>query len=227
MTNFQLETELLSALPENSILVGMDEVGRGSLAGPVSVGAVAVSQEQSEWPAGITDSKKLTPKKRVELVEPIKEWALGTAVGHATNREIDDWGLTVALRLAGRRALAELIAQEIIPAIIILDGPLNWLKIPPADLLTPAEHPDYSPPFFPEISVYNCVKADLHCVSVAAAAIVAKVCRDKIMQEILDPGYGWGTNKGYSSAAHIAALAKLGPSQFHRRSWKLPGINKS
>lgn len=224
MTDFQLEIELLSALPEGAILVGMDEVGRGSLAGPVSVGAVAVSTAQVEYPSGLTDSKKLTAKKRMSLVDPIKNWALGTAVGHATNQEIDEWGIMIALRLAGRRALSQLLEQRLIPTIILLDGPFNWLRIPPSDLLTPDNHPDFGPPVLPEIPVRTFIKADLRCASVAAAAVVAKVCRDQIMEKIPDPGYSWATNKGYSSPAHNTALAELGPSNFHRRSWKLPGI---
>lgn len=227
MTDFDLELELLSSLPEDAVLVGMDEVGRGSLAGPVSVGAVAVSSAQAQYPSGLTDSKKLSPRRREELVKPIKNWALGAVVGHASNTEIDDWGLTVALRLAGRRALAELLGSQLKPAIILLDGPINWLQIPPPDLLTSTTHPDFNPPFIPEIPVRTCIKADLRCVSVAAAAIVAKVCRDQLMQDLPDPGYAWAANKGYSSAAHMQALKELGPSDFHRRSWKLPGIVKT
>ena len=102
---------------------------------------------------------------------------------------------------------------------MVLDGSHNWLAVPD-DLLSGLGGPDYPPPC--PAPIRTRVKADASCAVVAAASVIAKVERDRLMAELDDPGYEWSRNKGYASAAHIAALAELGPSAHHRRSWKLP-----
>lgn len=216
----ELEKRLLT---EYALVGGMDEVGRGSLAGPVSVGLVIVSRATpAGFPAGLADSKRLTPRRRQALVEPCRAWATDHAVGHATPAEIDALGILGALRLAGQRALARVSARGHLPGVIILDGTANWLRPPAqfdaADAITAQEAP------LPE--VHARVKADAHCAVVAAASVLAKVERDEFMAALPDPGYDWARNKGYASPAHIDGLARLGASDFHRRSWHLPGLER-
>ena len=180
------------------IVAGMDEVGRGALAGPVAVGVALVG---------------------VALVDPVREWALASAVGYASPQEIDDWGIIAALRLAGRRALAEVASHGLVPGGVLLDGSHDWLSAP-GDLFGAIDGPD--DPFGVDLPVQMQVKADAFCAVVAAASVLAKVERDHLMQELEDPGYGWASNKGYGSAAHTRAIVELGVSEQHRRSWKMP-----
>lgn len=218
-----LEERLLTRYP---LVGGMDEVGRGSLAGPVSVGLAVVSRTTpATFPAGLADSKQLTPRRREALVVPCRAWAADHAVGHASPAEIDAVGIIGALRLAGQRALAEVAARGHLPGAIILDGTMNWLREPtvPAQALPTAETPDVRP----VPSVYTSVKADAHCAVVAAASVLAKVERDALMTALPDPGYDWARNKGYTSPAHVAGLARLGASDFHRRTWHLPGLDRA
>ncbi|MDO4243941.1 MAG: ribonuclease HII [Actinomyces sp.] len=213
-------------LRTHALVGGMDEVGRGSLAGPVTVGLVVVSAATPDLlPAGLADSKQLSPGRRRALVEPCRDWATDHAVGHAGAAEIDELGIMGALRLAGRRALAQVAARGHLPGALILDGPVDWLGPAGAG----------SPPDSPETSVaatgagqgpvvHTQVGADARCAVVAAASVLAKVERDELMAALPDPGYGWAANKGYASAAHTEALRHLGPSEQHRRSWRLPGL---
>ncbi|MSS85189.1 ribonuclease HII [Actinomycetaceae bacterium WB03_NA08] len=187
-------------------IAGMDEVGRGALAGPVCVGVVVVEEEMPPPPEGLTDSKLLTPSKRKTLVEPVQEWASSWAVGMSSAEEIDRWGLTEALRVAGMRALEHVGSV----GCVLLDGKHNWLGT--RDLF---DHNTC------EVPVVTQVKGDLLCTAVAAASIVAKVARDALMEQLPDPGYDWARNKGYGSWAHRQALVRLGPSEYHRKSWKL------
>lgn len=199
-----------------AVLAGMDEVGRGALAGPVSVGVVCVDERSRTAPQGVRDSKLLTPVRRTALVAPIRRWALAWGVGHASPAEIDEVGIIAALRLAGRRALA---AAGVLPDLVLLDGRHDWLSDPAAEGLlgllpdTPAVPP-----------VRTRVKADLTCSSVAAASVLAKVERDELMRghSVAHPAYGWEVNKGYAAPEHLAALATHGPCPLHRRSWRLP-----
>lgn len=189
---------------------GCDEVGRGALAGPVSVGVVVLEAESGPPPDGLRDSKLLAPAARDELVPRIVAWALEVAVGHATAAEIDRHGLSAALGLAGRRALRQL---EHAPDTIVLDGNFDWLARRRAGRRARAG-----------LGEVTCkVKADLECASVAAASVVAKVTRDALMAELAlaHPGYGWAANKGYGSAVHRAAIAELGACRQHRRTWQL------
>jgi ribonuclease HII len=202
-------------------IAAVDEVGRGAPGGPVSAGVVLVDATVTRPLAGVRDSKLLTPDARVALVPRIRRWAVAGAVGHASAQEVDDHGLTAALRLAGLRALAALPRT---PDVVLLDGNHDWLT-------PPAQTELFDPP--PSIAVVvpavvTMIKADLHCASVAAASVLAKTARDAIMIELAaqHPAYGWDENKGYSTPAHLEALRRLGPCAHHRRSWRLPAIDE-
>lgn len=216
------ETEL-ELLAQGAPLVGMDEVGRGALAGPVAVGACALLGGEPEPPQGLADSKLLSPRRRADLVEPVREWAAAHAVGWASNEEIDHFGIIPALRLAGMRALEDLTRLIGAPALVLLDGSHDWLT-PPDDLLAELDGPVLEQIGTPP--VVTKVKADASCTIVAAASILAKVARDEFMCGLDDPGYAWERNKGYASPAHVEGLRRHGPSQLHRRSWRLPGAPK-
>ncbi|MGL5828503.1 MAG: ribonuclease HII [Angustibacter sp.] len=205
---------------ERALLVGrvqslaaMDEVGRGALAGPVSVGVVLIGGSVEDPPDGVRDSKLLAAAAREALVPQIRRWARAHAVGHAGATEVDEVGIIGALRLAGGRALAALGAE---PDVILLDGSHDWLSDPMNQGLFAAPAPP----------VVTRVKADLECAGVAAASVLAKVERDEMMAALHRgyPHYGWSANKGYASAEHLGALAELGPCAEHRRSWQLPGV---
>ena len=214
-------------------VAGMDEVGRGALAGPVAVGVAVADAACGEAPTGLADSKMLTPARREALCAPVAQWALGSAVGWASSAEVDRWGINGALRLAGRRALAQVGACGCWPGVVLLDGSFDWLapggcgrevqgilgdEGVPGDLRA-AE--DARPPCVP---VVTRVRADATCAVVAAASVIAKVARDDWMRTVEDPGYGWAHNKGYATERHVQALARLGPSPLHRVSWRLPGV---
>lgn len=200
---------------------GMDEVGRGALAGPVSVGVVVVDLATRTAPRGLRDSKLLAPSTREELCAPIRRWCVDHAVGHAAAAEIDQVGIIAALRLAAHRALAVLLARGTWPPAVILDGAHDWLRAPvQGDLLADPDPGEACPT--PDVHLK--VKADLHCAAVAAASVLAKCERDALMVALDDghPGYGWAVNKGYAVPEHLAALRALGPSPLHRVSWRLP-----
>lgn len=228
------------------VVVGMDEVGRGALAGPVSVGAVAVDLTTRACPRGVADSKLLTAAARERLRPALQRWGVSRAVGHATPAEIDAVGIVAALRLAGMRALA-LLDVEV--DLVLLDGSHDWLT-PPAqgalfgsgDQSLAAEGgrflPDAGPFEIPASDqgvlgaapvVRTKVKADRSCASVAAASVLAKCERDALMVALAGdhPAYGWQENKGYGAPGHLEALRLLGPSAVHRRSWRLPGADAS
>lgn len=205
-----LEFELLRTGAR--LVAGIDEVGRGALAGPVSVGVALIDATVGPIPVGLADSKLISEKKREALVAPLREWVFAYAIGHAQPREIDDVGIVAALRRAAVRALAQLPTM---PDIAILDGSHDWLTR--SDDLFAVGDNVATPP------VHMRVKADRDCAVVAAASVLAKVERDARMVE-LDarfPGYGVAGNKGYGSDAHRAAIATLGASDMHRRSWNL------
>lgn len=204
------------------VVVGMDEVGRGALAGPVSVGAVAVDLSTRACPRGVADSKLLTAAARERLLAPLGRWGLARAVGHASPQEIDGVGIIAALRLAGQRALAQLGVPV---DLVLLDGSHDWLSAPRQAALFDDEDlvPDAAPPF-PDLAVRTRIKADRTCASVAAASVLAKCERDAMMVALSadHPAYGWQGNKGYGAPEHVDALRVLGPSVLHRRSWRLP-----
>jgi len=196
-----------------------DEVGRGALCGPVTVGAVVVTEATRTAPQGVRDSKLLTAEARVRLAPRIRRWATAHGVGHASPAEIDQFGLMAALRLAGHRALA---ALTVMPDQVLLDGNHDYLSFPAqTELLAPPRAIERVPP------VVTMIKADLRCAAVAAASILAKTERDAIMIDLAEqhPQYGWHDNKGYAAPEHIAALVEHGPTVHHRRSWNLPGVD--
>lgn len=197
------ETTLLQ---EFDFVFGVDEVGRGAIAGPLAVGVCLIGPGHLDvWPSQIRDSKLLNEQVRTELAPLIQNWA-PSAVGLATVEEIENFGVTKALAMAARRGVLNL-AEYAIPrgasAIVLLDGTHNWLsgKV--------------------EFPVRAEKKADQTCVSVAAASVVAKVHRDRLMAELAEshPQFDWQANKGYASPSHIAALQLHGPSPQHRLSW--------
>lgn len=198
---------------------GCDEVGRGALAGPVTVGITVIDLEATPPPRGLRDSKLLSPRARVDLVEPIRNWARGWAVASASPAEIDAHGLTVALRTAAHRALAELARAGWAPTAVILDGRHDWLSPPRQPTLGA---PEIEGVVIPEVTTE--IGADRRCATVAAASVLAKVDRDGVMErlDVDHPDFGWSQNKGYGAPAHLDALARQGPSPQHRRSWRLP-----
>lgn len=205
------------------LVAGMDEVGRGALAGPVAVGVTVVDGSVGAPPAGLTDSKALTARRRESLCDPIRQWVLDASIGYSSPEEVDAFGITVALRLAGLRALAEVSGRGWTPGVVLLDGVHDWLSMPPPDLFAPRPTPP-TVPGAPSVPVVTRVKADLTCAVVAAASVLAKVGRDAVMTRLEDPGYDWAHNKGYASPSHVRALGRLGPCALHRRSWHLPGV---
>jgi ribonuclease HII len=239
--SLRVERELQRA--GHRLVAGMDEVGRGALAGPVSVGVVVIDEVCRSAPVGVKDSKLLSHQVRERLVPKIRGWATAYAVGHASPEEIDRHGIMLALRFAGNRALA---ALPVVPDLIILDGSYDWLTDPgrvgllsllesAADLTSGAPtasgsagppYPAGVAPVAPYSPVRTLIKADMSCSSVAAASVLAKVERDAMMVALAGevPGYSWELNKGYSAPEHFAALQAHGPTVHHRRSWRLPGV---
>ena len=199
-------------------LASVDEVGRGAPAGPVSCGVVVIDESVGRVPAGLRDSKLLPASAREALVGILERWAAAWAVGHASAAEVDELGLTSALRLAGMRAFAQL--GEPVDAVL-LDGSFDWLSAPAQSSLLLSKEPALA--LMPPVTTK--VKADLACASVAAASVLAKVARDALMVELAAsyPGYGWESNKGYGSAEHLRAIRALGLTPQHRKSWRLPG----
>lgn len=202
-----LEVETALHARGHRYVIGCDEVGRGAIAGPVAVGLAVVDAGVGAHPIGLRDSKMLAEKRREELAPLAASWALFTAVGLATADEVDRIGIIAALGLAGKRALVRLheLGASVRESVILLDGSHDWLT---PVLTTP-------------LAVTTRVKADADCASVAAASVVAKVHRDRLMIEAdaVTPGYGWSGNKGYGSAAHFEAIARLGATDLHRRTW--------
>lgn len=189
-------------VPEG-IVVGIDEVGRGALAGPLMVACVALPDEPQV--VGLDDSKKLSAKRREQLAAQIDEIALGIGVARVEPDEIDACGMAASLRVAMARSL-EACARDL--AERGNDGEIAGVLI------------DGNPVHVHEREICV-VKGDGRIACVAAASIVAKVTRDNLMVELAGehPAYGFDSNKGYGSAAHIAALREQGPCTVHRRSF--------
>lgn len=181
-------------LPFPLPLAGVDEAGRGPLAGPVVAAAVILNRD--DYPQGLNDSKKLSAEGRDRLFDDIRRLGV-VGVGLCSVEEIDRLNILHATMLAMTRAVD---ALTVAPAMVLVDGnrlpPWRW----PAKAV---------------------VKGDATCRSIAAASIVAKVTRDRIMADChaAHPGYGWASNKGYPTADHRAALMRLGPTPLHRRSF--------
>lgn len=211
-----------------ALLACVDEVGRGALAGPVTVGVTVVDLTVRSAPPGLRDSKLLTPRARQALLPRLRRWSLARAVGHAEPAEIDAVGIIAALRVAAARAFEQLPLRV---GDALLDGSHNWMATPDqGDALFPDPR-QQAVSALADVGllparVVTKVRADLSCAGVAAASVLAKCERDALMVELADrhPEYGWADNKGYSAPEHIDALRRLGPCELHRRSWALPGI---
>ncbi len=208
----ELERELFSSGAK--FVAGVDEVGRGALAGPVSVGVAIVCEQTLPVPTGLRDSKQISRVAREKLIAPVAAWVLDYAVGHVAAIEIDEIGIVPALRLAWVRAHQQLTTK---PDHVILDGKHNWLLEPENDLFT-------TPISDIVLPVTMKIKADASCASVSAASVLAKVERDNLMREaaLIYPDFGWEGNVGYGSAQHMSAIAQLGATDLHRKSWNLP-----
>lgn len=205
--SLRLEKSLFAA--GRVTVIGVDEVGRGAIAGPVGVGAAAVTVDVRRVPQGLADSKLLTQARRTALVPAVTRWAR-TSVGMASAKVVDDQGIVAALGLAGARAIASLVEDGVSldGAVVLLDGSFDWLS-----RALPAEHRP--------LDVQVRVKADRDCASVAAASVVAKVARDDLMTAAHEdaPHYAWASNKGYGSTAHYDAIRAVGPHALHRTTW--------
>jgi ribonuclease HII len=175
---------------------GVDEAGRGPWAGPVSAGAVIL--DPARVPEGLDDSKKLTPKARAALELEIKDKALAWGVGLASVEEIEELNILHATGLAMCRAIE---ALAVTPAFALVDGNYRF-KLP--------------------CEIKTVVKGDSISSSIAAASILAKVARDRLMIEMdaVYPGYGFAAHKGYHAEVHAQALRMLGPCAIHRRAWE-------
>lgn len=176
-------------------ICGIDEVGRGPLAGPVVAGAVILPRDSKIL--HLNDSKQLTAKKRDELYDVIMREAVAVGIGYASPARIDEINILQATYEAMREAINKLSVK---PDVLLNDA----VKIPQVD-----------------IRQVPIIKGDAKSVSIAAASIIAKVTRDRLMEEYdkVLPGYGFASNKGYGSAEHIAALKEIGPSPIHRQSF--------
>ena len=180
------------------VIVGVDEVGRGPLAGPIVTAAVALPLEsRPKWLSELRDSKQLTAKQRQRLAPLIREESACWAIGWVHAVELDRLGLTAALRLAFRRTIEQLGEQ---PDVVLADGRDDLRLAYPTEMI---------------------IKGDAKVSSIAAASIIAKTARDDWMIELDSryPGYGFARHKGYGSAEHLRALRDLGPCPEHRRSF--------
>jgi ribonuclease HII len=179
----------------HEVVVGIDEVGRGAWAGPLTLGAAVVPRDRRV--NKIRDSKMLTEREREALFDRVAEWCVAWSVGHASEEECDELGMSEAQRLAARRALEGLgVGAD----RVLLDGNWDFVGEGTSELL---------------------VKGDARCLSIAAASILAKVTRDRIMRAEAEhhPYWAFELNKGYPCPRHKTALQGIGPSAIHRRSW--------
>lgn len=185
-------------LADGKVVVGLDEVGRGPLAGPVSVGAV-VLDPAAAFIEGLNDSKQIAEAKRPAIADEVKRSARAFSVVHIPSEDIDKFGIMACLKRAFKTAVINIEAQGIVPEVILLDGnPLGF-----------------------DAREINVVKGDARCASIAAASVIAKVERDALMVEYdqVYPGYDLASSKGYGSAAHRRAIAEKGLTPIHRVSY--------
>ena len=191
------------------MILGIDEVGRGPYAGPLVIGACILgdwqNSENAEWIEKLTDSKKLSAKRREELYVLIKEKALAAATGWVSSAEIDEIGLSEALRLATRRAVEQIQKTRVPFSEIIIDGTMNFLAGTKL-----------------EKYVSTLKKGDFLVKEISAASILAKVERDNYMAKLdaVYPEYGFGKHVGYGTAAHQKAMEEFGLTPEHRRSFR-------
>lgn len=181
---------------------GIDEVGRGPLAGPIYIGLVVIDSQTPAAPRGVRDSKAIQPKERAQLAQAVTAWAWSTTAS-VDAQFIDRFGLTQALRECVNIAYGNAVKAGMAPSVIILDGTHNFFD------------PDLP------LSVVMRKKADQSVSSVAAASIIAKVERDEFMHEcsIDFPNYGWERNSGYGTREHLDAIKRFGLTKLHRTSF--------
>lgn len=205
-----LERRLLA---ECGLIISLDEVGRGALAGPVAVGAAVMDAAavRRRVPEGLRDSKLVTERRRPDVALRAAAWVRASGVGWASPSEIDEVGVMRALGLAASRAVQSVVVHgaALDDALILLDGNHDYVS---------AVHPV-------PLRVRPVVKADRDCASVSAASVIAKVARDGLMTRLHGeiPEYQWDRNKGYASAEHREAIRSLGLSAHHRSSWAIAG----
>lgn len=183
----------------HEIVVGVDEVGRGAWAGPLTVGAAVLPVGKRVYK--VRDSKMLTETEREVLFDRVAAWCSTWAVGHASQEECDRLGMSEAQRLAARRAIEGL---GVAPDRVLIDGKWDFVK----ELVAPG-------------ATERLVKGDARCLSIAAASVLAKVSRDRIMRAEAPhfPAYDFEKNKGYPCPQHKLALKAFGPTSIHRRTW--------
>ena len=224
------------------VVAGIDEVGRGAWAGPLSVGVAVLCESPLRIPKGLRDSKQLTEDAREKMFDRVAAWCAAWAVGHVGPGECDRLGMTAALRLATRRAVEQL-SPDLVPDAVVLDGTFDFVSPPQMPQLFDADgavepgarcdamgapglsggsggslgslRPEWT------ASVETVIGGDARCASVAAASVLAKVTRDRMMRATADsyPAFDFERNKGYPSPAHQRALCGYGLSAVHRRSW--------
>ena len=201
-------------------VAGIDEVGRGAWAGPLSVGIAVVHAgvRAGSLPYWLRDSKMLSEKRRERVFDDVARWCADAAVGHATPEECDRLGMTRAWGLAAQRALCEL---EVAPDALVIDGPYDYLRAAGGEPPEPCSEALGRPGAQVPSTVLMMIGGDARCAAVAAASVLAKVVRDRMMREeaVHFPAYGFDRNKGYPSARHQIALRGYGLSAIHRRSW--------
>lgn len=206
---YELEVELASKVVDpdcaSPVIVGLDEVGRGSMAGPLAVGAVVLPREPRI--DGLDDSKRLRPEQRERVADQVMRTAICWHVSYVEPGDIDDMGITASLKLAFSSAVSFVERSIGNLDAILLDG--NPLHLDAREV--------------------NVVKGDSKCASIAAASIVAKVQRDRLMEELAPsyPQYGFDSNKGYGTEAHREALSQFGLSDIHRKSFCMEFMQES
>ncbi|WP_209371144.1 ribonuclease HII [Brevibacterium renqingii] len=233
LTDLSVERGLLSE--GFDFVIGVDEVGRGALAGPVSVGVAVFDLRTltaAEVPDGIHDSKQLSARTRQEATDRVRTWATAAAVGSTSPGELDDIGMTMALNLAGRRAMLEVLTDlgptPVLPerTMVLLDGRHDWLSAPlTLDCL--GIFGDCAELELPPVRTV--IKGDGCVPTIAAASIVAKVRRDEAMIALATdhPHYGWESNVGYGTAKHRQGIVDFGLSIHHRRSFRLQAVSEA
>ena len=252
LTDLSVERGLLSE--GFDFVIGVDEVGRGALAGPVSVGVALFDLRaltSAEVPAGIHDSKQLSAQARQDATDRVRLWAAAAAVGSTTPAELDEVGMTMALNLAGRRAMLSMLGElagvgSAGDALVGSEGSVgsdgsggaaSVREFPERTMvLLDGRHDWLSAPLtldtlgiFGDCAdlelppVRTVIKGDGSVPAIAAASIVAKVARDETMIALAEayPHYGWESNVGYGTAKHRQGITELGPSIHHRRSFRL------
>lgn len=206
--HFGMMAEEFAVWQHGGLVVGVDEAGRGPLAGPVVAAAVILDPTNTRPLVGAYDSKRLNESTRISLAKAIRSHALGLGVGFASNVEIDDMNILAATKLAIHRAAAIAVAE-----IEDVGIPLSTMLIDGRGMTLENDHWD--------VSQKCIVKGDQLSLSVACASIIAKTDRDRAMEQYHDmyPVYGFNRHKGYGTVAHLEVLKRHGPCSIHRRTF--------